>query len=225
MLTDHHCHILPDMDDGAHDIAESLEMIEMMKAQGVERIIATPHFYAHEERSVEEYLIRRQYAYESVAGNSVIADILLGAEVAVEHGISKISGIERLAIEDTGFILMELPYRGYEEWMSEEISAIKKEYGLTVILAHIHRYIEYYAPKDMELILNTDAVFQINNEAFGLRRDKKLVKQLIKDGKRLVFGSDAHNAGGRAPNWELLLKKCDPAVIEASNGLIAAIKE
>ena len=224
MLTDYHCHILPGMDDGAHDIATSLEMIEIMKEQGVERLIATPHFYAHEERSVEEYLLRRQYAYESIADNAVIPDILLGAEVAVEHGISKISGIDKLAIEDTGFILMELPYRGYEEWMSEEISAIASEYGLTVILAHIHRYIEYYTPEDLELILKTDAVFQINNEAFSIRRDKKLVKQLIKDGRRLVFGSDAHNAGGRSPNWDMLLKKCDAAVIEASNGLIGAIE-
>lgn len=224
MLTDYHCHILPGMDDGAHDIATSLEMIEIMKEQGVERLIATPHFYAHEERSVEEYLLRRQYAYESIADNAVIPDILLGAEVAVEHGISKISGIDKLAIEDTGFILMELPYRGYEEWMSEEISAIASEYGLTVILAHIHRYIEYYTPEDLELILKTDAVFQINNEAFSIRRDKKLVKQLIKDGRRLVFGSDAHNAGGRSPNWDMLLKKCDPAVIAASDGLIGAIE-
>ena len=52
MLTDYHCHILPGIDDGAQDIDTSLGMIEIMREQGVERLIATPHFYAHEERSL-----------------------------------------------------------------------------------------------------------------------------------------------------------------------------
>ena len=105
MLTDYHCHILPGFDDGAVDAETSLEMINIMKEQGVERIIATPHFYAHEERSLTEYLLRREDAYESMAElaemqNIVLPNIALGAEVAIEHGISKIHGIDKLAIED-----------------------------------------------------------------------------------------------------------------------------
>ena len=95
MLTDYHCHILPGMDDGAYDVDTSLAMINIMKEQGVERIIATPHFYAHEERSLTEYLLRREDAYESMADLAAVQNIMLGAEVAIEHGISKIHGIEQ----------------------------------------------------------------------------------------------------------------------------------
>lgn len=50
MLTDYHCHILPKMDDGSESVEMSIKMLEMMKLQGVDRIIATPHFYAHREK-------------------------------------------------------------------------------------------------------------------------------------------------------------------------------
>ena len=197
-------------------------MIETMKEQGVERIIATPHFYAHEERSLTEYLIRREIAYESIADFAAVQNIMLGAEIAIEHGISKIHGIDRLAIEDTGNILLELPFRDLEDWMLEEIDAITSEYGLTVILAHVHRYPEYYSAENMERLLKTDAVFQFNNEAFLVERDKALLKQLIDDKKRIVFGSDAHNMGARHPNWDMILEECDPEILEASNNFIAA---
>lgn len=222
MLTDYHCHILPGIDDGAYDVDTSLAMIETMKEQGVERIIATPHFYAHEERSLTEYLIRREIAYESIADFAAVQNIMLGAEIAIEHGISKIHGIDRLAIEDTGNILLELPFRDLEDWMLEEIEAITSEYGLTVILAHVHRYPEYYSAENMERLLKTDAVFQFNNEAFLVERDKALLKQLIDDKKRIVFGSDAHNMGARRPNWDMILEECDPEILEASNNFIAA---
>lgn len=220
MLTDHHCHILPNMDDGAADVAEALEMIEIMKEQGVEMIVATPHFYVHEERSLTEYLIRREEAYESISQLAVIPDIVLGAEVAVEHGISKIQGIDRLAIEGTDMILLELPFRDYEDWMSEEINAISSEYGLKIILAHIHRYLNYYSPENFEKILETDAVFQFNNDAFLVPEGKELLDRLVKDKRRIVFGSDAHNTDGRRPNWDIILEECSSEVLEASNQLL-----
>ncbi|MCR4795504.1 MULTISPECIES: CpsB/CapC family capsule biosynthesis tyrosine phosphatase [Ruminococcus] len=220
MLTDYHCHILPGMDDGAPDVDTSLDMIDIMKEQGVERIIATPHFYAHEERSLTEYLLRREDAFESIADFASVPNIILGAEVAIEHGISKIHGIDKLAIEDSDMILLELPFRDYEDWMSEEINAIASEYGLKIVLAHIHRYLTYYSPENFEKILQTDAVFQFNNDAFLLQRDRDLLKQLVKEKRTIIFGSDAHNTDTRCPNWDVCLEVCDPEVLEASNELL-----
>ena len=88
LLTEYHCHILPGIDDGSDSVETSLQMVEMMKNQGVERICATPHFYAHREKSVAEYLKKRQAALEQIQGQTAVTDIHLGAEVAIEHGIS-----------------------------------------------------------------------------------------------------------------------------------------
>ena len=220
MLTDHHCHVLPGLDDGSDSVETSLAMLGLMKEQGVERVVFTPHFYAHREKSVESFLEKRQAAFEAVKERSPVKNMLLGAEVAVEHGVSELDGIEKLVMEGTDLILMELPYRGYEDWMSEEIYNISSEFGLKIIYAHIHRYTEYYSRSQLDRVLDKRAVYQINNEAFGSFSQKRFVKRLMKEGYPLIFGSDAHNMSSRRPNWDLLLKKCSAELIEKSDNTI-----
>ena len=43
-MIDIHCHILPNFDDGAADLHESIAMARMAEASGVKAIVATPHF-------------------------------------------------------------------------------------------------------------------------------------------------------------------------------------
>ncbi len=219
--TDHHCHILPGIDDGADSVDTSLAMIELMKKQGVERIVATPHFYAHREKSVESFIQKRDEAFRAVKnGSPAIRNILLGAEVAIENGLSRLPDIEKLAIEGTDVILLELPYREYSHWMSDEIYDISCKFGLKVVIAHIHRYLDYYSKSDYDEILSAKAVFQVNNEAFGSFRERRFVKKLIKSGLPLIFGSDAHNMKSRCPNWDLLWKKADTVFIDESDSFI-----
>ncbi len=219
-MTEYHCHILPGIDDGAKDVETSLAMIEMMKEQGVDRIVATPHFYAHREKSVAEFLKKRQAAFEMIKDKAAIKDIRLGAEVAIENGISELPDIEKLAVEGTRLILLELPYREYVKWMSEEIYNVAVEYKLKVILAHVHRYLEYYSKDEMTGILSTNSIMQINNEAFLSWKEKKLAKSVIADEREFVFGSDAHNTSDRKPNWDLLKKKVKAEIIDHSDEVV-----
>ena len=219
MLTESHCHILPRIDDGSDSVETSLQRVEMMKAQGVERICATPHFYAHREKSIDDYLQKRQAAFGQIQGQTAVTDIHLGAEVAIEHGISELPGIEKLAITGTRIILLELPYRAYEKWMSEEIYNIAAEYKLKVMLAHVHRYLPYYSKDEIETILSSKSILQINNEAFTSWKEKRLAKKVMAEHTHFAFGSDAHNTSSRKPNWELLQKKVKSADIEVSNSM------
>ena len=61
-LVDFHCHILPEMDDGAKSPIESVQMLEILYRQNVTGCILTPHFYL-EENSVEQFLKRRESSY------------------------------------------------------------------------------------------------------------------------------------------------------------------
>ena len=219
LLTEYHCHILPGIDDGADSVETSLQMVEMMRNQGVQRICATPHFYAHRESSVADYLEKRQAAFEKIQGQTAVQDIHLGAEVAIEHGISELEGIEKLAIEGTRIILLELPYRPYEKWMSEEIYNIAAEFKLKVMLAHVHRYLPYYSREELETILRCNAVYQINNEAFASWKEKKIARKVMAEHTHFAFGSDAHNTSSRKPNWNLLLKKVKRDALDTSNGM------
>ena len=205
MLTEHHCHILPNIDDGSKSVEMSLEMIGLMKSQGVGEIFATPHFYAHREKSVSSYLKKRQSAFESlVQAEASAADIRL----------------HKLCMADTGYILLEFPYAPFSHWMLNEITDIAYGFGLKPIIAHVHRCLAYCKKAEIEEILRLDAVFQINNEAFGSFRERRFVKALIKEGHPYLFGSDAHNLSGRKPNWDLLMKKARPQVIEGAVNIL-----
>ena len=198
----------------------SLKMLEMLNNQGVQRVIATPHFHAHREGSVEAFLEKRQAAFDKIKTQSAVPEILLAAEVAVEHGISELKDVQKLAIQGTNLILLELPYRGYKKWMSEEIYQISAEYGLKIILAHIHRYCEYYTKVEMQWILQTDAYFQINHDAFTDFRQKSFVKSLIKQEYPVIFGSDCHNLTDRKPDWNAVRKGRRIPVVEQSDSII-----
>ena len=64
-VIDIHSHILPGIDDGSRTVEKTLEMLELCAMNGVDEMIASPHFYAHEDK-VDRFLHRRQQAYEQV---------------------------------------------------------------------------------------------------------------------------------------------------------------
>ncbi|WP_297957814.1 CpsB/CapC family capsule biosynthesis tyrosine phosphatase [uncultured Ruminococcus sp.] len=224
-MTEYHCHILPNIDDGSRSVEMSLEMIKAMRAQGVSRIVATPHFYAHREKSVAAFLKKRRAALEKlVKADPSCSDILTGAEVSVEQGLSSLADVEKLRIANTDYILLELPYAPFSNRFLEEINEIACGFGLKPVLAHIHRYLSFYSRSEMEEVLRTDAVLQFNNEAFGSFREKRFVKSLIKEGYPYVFGSDAHNLTDRRPNWDLLCKKAKQEVIDGAEDILGQDK-
>lgn len=208
MFTDYHSHILPKIDDGSKSAEESVQMLEKLSEQGLERVVATPHFYAHREESVESFIKKRKSAYEKLCRKDIpVKEIYLGAEILMESGISECDGIEKLAIEGTNLILLEPPYYDCPKNLTDEIYSISYDYKLKPIIAHIHRYIGLYEKSEIEELLKIDAVFQINNQAFRNFREKHFVKSLIKEGYPLVFGSDCHNMTSRIPDFDVILKK------------------
>lgn len=219
MRTDWHNHVIAQIDDGADSMDTSLQMLEQMKEQGIERVIATPHFYAHREKSVEDFITKRNGKLDQmIAAESPIKNIILGAEVALERGVSDIPGIDKLAITGTRLILLELPYAPYKSWMEEEIYNITALYDLRPMIAHVHRYSQWYSKEEIQNVLGFDAIFQINAEAYESFQQKRMVKGIFKD-KEFVFGSDCHNLSDRKPNFDLLMRKCKQEMLEASDGI------
>ena len=64
-MIDFHSHILPGIDDGAENLEQSDNMIKALMAQGVEHIVATPHYIRH-TCGLSEYLDMREKAFESL---------------------------------------------------------------------------------------------------------------------------------------------------------------
>lgn len=221
MLTDAHAHFLPCMDDGSQSMGMSLEMLERLHAQGVERAVATPHFYLHREPDPAAYLEKRQARFDALLEQQPPVELRLGAEIAIEQGISDLPQLPQLAVTGTDLILLELPYAPYQSWMEQEVHAIAVQHGLTPVIAHIHRYLMWYSAAELDAVLGWDAVFQVNAEAFDSFRQKRVVKELWKRGLPVLFGSDCHDLSGRKPNFDLLQHKAKPERIQQAERLFA----
>jgi protein-tyrosine phosphatase len=212
-IIDMHCHILPGVDDGARDVETSLAMLEASRAQGVQYMVATPHFYATRDR-VDTFLDRRREAWE-ILKSRMGADypgIVLGAEVAFFRGISRAERLEALKIEGTDCLLLEMPFRPWSEDDVDEVSEILEKHGYTIILAHIERYLAMRGNADyIGNLLELPVLAQINAESLlDWRQRGKLIK-MVRNGQVHLLGSDCHGIHHRPPNLgegrEILRKK------------------
>ena len=197
MMIDFHTHILPNMDDGSSSVDESLKMLEELEKQNVELVCLTPHFYSSDE-NVDNFVLRRKKAYESLnyKGN---LKLLLGAEVKYYRGISQNTELNKLTLENTNLLLLELPFdMEINENIINEILNITKN-NIKVVLAHIERY-----NLNIELIrkLKSDGIMiQVNNEyIIGSLFNHEGIK-LLKQGYIDFLGSDCHNLESRKPNY------------------------
>ena len=213
-MIDWHSHVLPNVDDGSRDVSESLIMLKTLKEQGVDLVIATPHFFADDE-SVDDFLEKRERAWKELSreiSENVDLSILLGAEVKYYSGISRMSGLERLQIGNSGLLLLEMPMSRWTEYTVRELAEINSSRGLTVIMAHIERYFKLQSKDTWRRLRASGILMQVNATAFeGMGQSRRTIK-LLKSGMMHFVGSDCHNMTSRPPKiqnaYETLEKKC-----------------
>ncbi len=219
-MTDFHSHLLPGIDDGSDSVETSLRMLQMWRSQGVERICATPHFYAH-ENTPARFLQRRNEAYEKLMAAVGPADpcppLLLGGEVLFWGGISSSEDLPSLCLEGTNLLLLEMPFVRWTDRMLGEVAEIRRR-GLIPVAAHVERYMSFNPAKTIRAFMDMDILIQCNASFFLNRRTQRKALKLLRDGRIHFLGSDAHNTSSRAPNLggalELIEKKLGPSAID-----------
>ena len=201
---DFHSHILPGIDDGSVSVEESIAMLHKEAEQGITKVIAPPHFYAYKD-NLDRFLERRSYAEQLLSKelqkHSGLPKVAVGAEVHYYSGFSHSRAISNLVIEDTKYILIEMPSAPWTEEMYHELDRIYSKQGLVPIIAHIDRYISrfrtYGIPKrlaELPVLIQANAEFFVNKGTAAMA-----VKMLRDDGIHLL-GSDCHNLTTRMPN-------------------------
>lgn len=201
-VIDFHSHILPGIDDGSSSISKSLHMCKVSAAQGVDIIVATPHFYASEHR-VEDFLKNREEAFRSLAEDhkDKKPELIPGAEVAYFPGISQAEKISQLTIQGTDILLLELPFEAWADSVIEEVQELIEERGLTVMLAHLERYIKIPGnKKKIQKLTELPVYAQINAGSLTDWRQKRKIIKMFRKNQAHVLGSDCHSVNRRPPN-------------------------
>ena len=200
-MIDWHTHVLPQMDDGSESVEQSIEMINSLSEQGVNCIIATPHFYVDDE-SVDQFLARREESYsrlmESLGDGA--PRIVCGAEVRYYPGISKLEGLTKLKIGATDFLMIEMPVSKWTEYTVRELVAIASRGKIKLIIAHIERYYSLQSESVWRRLYESGALMQVNASFFGRFATRRRALKMLNRGGINFIGSDCHNMTSRAPN-------------------------
>lgn len=199
-MIDWHNHILPGIDDGSRDLAESVKMIEMQINEGVTTIIATPHFYANDE-SVEAFLERRNAAFDKLKSKLPMnaPEILLGAEVRYYQGISRMENLKALRIQNSKLLLLEMPMTVWTEYMVRELIELAAKSSFQIVLAHVERYLKLQKASTWDRLYECGILMQVNASFFLGFTSKRKAISLFKKGKINFVGSDCHNTTSRPP--------------------------
>lgn len=211
-MIDFHTHVLPKLDDGSKSIDETTLMLKQIKAQNISTVIATPHFYAN-KISVDDFLKARNESVESLAvrlknrGELLDMSLFLGAEVAYYDNISENENLEKLCIEGTKTLLLELSYKPVDCYVLSEIANISIR-GITPVIAHCERYLKFKNSIEMfGRLIACGAKIQVNSDFFIGRLTKNKAMKLLKSNQIHVLGSDCHNMKKRKPNLDLAVKE------------------
>ena len=205
-MVDIHCHILPDFDDGAANLDESLEMARMAYRSGVTDLAATSHFIGSDNGMEFLPLMRQRYTELVLAIRK--ADIPLrlhpGAEILCTPQTPELAYKGKLPTLGSGnYVLTEFYFDETFAFMDTMLADIAAA-GYRVVVAHPERYgAIQHDPNLLHRWIRLGYVLQVNKGsvlgAFG-HRASDAAHAIMEMGMAHLFASDAHSYHSRTPH-------------------------
>ncbi|WP_062108609.1 tyrosine-protein phosphatase [Bacillus niameyensis] len=202
-MIDIHCHILPDVDDGASHYTDSLLMAKQAESEGIDTIIATPHH--HNGR----YLNKKVEILQKVEGlnqylhtEKVNVKILPGQETRIYGEILddyEAGEIVTLA-NHSDYLFIELPTNHVPRYTDQLCFDIQMK-GLVPVIVHPERNTELLErPEKLYRLVKNGVATQITAASIAGYFGKKIEKftfDLIESNLTHFLASDAHNTTTR----------------------------
>lgn len=221
-MFDIHSHIIYHIDDGSHDLEESLELIRQDVEQGAHAIIATPHYYVQyptdpariraKLATIEEALgIGEQTAAEpspsASEANASALDVQLyaGNEVLwFDSMTERLQSGEILTLADSHYTLIEFyPEESYQTILR----AIRKvrNAGYRPIIAHAERF-KAMQEHGLAEVRDLGAYVQLSTEPLSHKglsglfdRETKFIQKALRNQEADFLGTDMHRIDRRPP--------------------------
>ncbi|MFS4415158.1 tyrosine-protein phosphatase [Maribacter sp. 2307ULW6-5] len=199
-LVDMHNHILPGIDDGAKNVAASLDLIQGMGSLGITDFICTPHIMANYYPNDAQSIGTAHRQLEAGLKEAGITGVRL--RVAAEHMIDahfeQLLEEDRIMTMDGQYILVEMSYLQPSLNLLDAIASCteKKHYP---ILAHPERYVflhgkmnTYREYKDKGMLMQMNLLSL--SDHYGKEVHKAAVA-LLEAGLIDFVASDIHHTG------------------------------
>lgn len=204
---DTHCHLLPDVDDGAQNIEEMRQMLQIAYDDGIRLIIATPHHHPRRGKETPQILRKQlKLVREEAAKFSDKLRVYLGSEVYFGQDVpEQLKEGKILSMNGSRYVLVEFSPIDSFEYICQAIRQIQMA-GFEVIIAHVERYrclredvrrAEHLADRGVRLQVNADSI--VGKSGWKIKR---FIKRLMDFNLVFCVGTDAHNACSRPPQMK-----------------------
>ena len=203
-LIDIHCHLLPELDDGAASWDVAVAMARLAAADGLTTIIATTHQLGAFGRNHGDALrVQTDRLQQRLDREGVALRVLPGAEARIEPGlVAKLKTGDVLTLADRRrHVLLELPHEVVVPL--DRLLADLKAAGMTGILAHPERNLGILGRPDLvPSLVRAGCLMQVTARSllggFG-SQVQQFAQGLLQQGLVHFVATDAHGLGERRP--------------------------
>ena len=216
-MIDIHSHILPNIDDGAKNIQETLHLLQEAQQVGFQAIVSTSHYMeGYYETNVPEREMWIKVIYEKGQEENIDLKLYLGNEIYLsENIVGLLKNGKASTINDTSYVLFEMPLN-IEPLNLYNVIYEMLENKLIPILAHPERYSFVQQSPDLIYDLIEKGVYMQANYAsiigyYGSRA-QVIVKKLLENNMVHFLGSDVHRKNTIYPKIQEILAKLEKIV-------------
>lgn len=202
-MIDLHCHILPEIDDGAASLADSLSMAKLAVEEGITTIIATPHHNNGRYENPKQLILDKVAGLNAALQQEEIAlSILPGQEPAITGELMEdYEKKEILTLNQSQYVFIELPASQVPRYTEKMLFDLQLK-GLVPVIVHPERNQEIHErPELLYQLVKKGALAQVTAGSvcgkFG-KKIKSFSEQLIEANLVHFVASDAHNVTSRA---------------------------
>ena len=228
-FVDIHTHLMPEVDDGAASVLESLEMLRFAHERGTRAMVATPHMFASfgntDPLTVYDgfvSMVRRLERLGNGDQKGFIREmaLYLGSENFVSpEFLEALKGRNVLTLNGSRYLLVEFPPFLPFETASAAVDRIL-EVGLIPVLAHVERYdFLERKPKRLAGLRSRGCVVQVNAESIVDLKGRGVARAIAPffDAQLVdLVASDGHDVHSRPPNLDAAFGTLSAAYPESS---------
>lgn len=203
-VIDLHCHVLPNIDDGARSIEESLAMVGRALAAGTTTLACTPHIFPGLYPNTNATIAAAKAVLdEALAAAGLDIHLVLGADIQIVPDLAdKLAGGELPTLAESRYFLFEPPHHVPAPAMLSLLERCVAR-GFVPVITHPERltYAEARFEEFREAVAR-GGWLQITGAAmtggFG-ERAQRLSKRLLAAGLVHIVASDGHDPKQRPP--------------------------
>lgn len=199
-MIDLHCHILPQLDDGALSLDDSIAMARQAEQDGIEAVCATPHIRHDHDVHIPEIATRVAKLQIALEGRGIAVRIFPGGELAqtAAEGLTP-EELQAVSLGGAGgWVLLE-PAPGP---LGKELCEVVERLagcGARALIAHPERHAGADFEQHLRVLMSMGCLMQWTADFFARAQPDDAILRFARDGLVHVLSSDAHSSlAGRA---------------------------